>query len=416
MSERATDDTVYDFDTVVDRRHDPFSYSVKWGCDPHVASHCGVSRITDEHIPLFTADMDFRCAEPILDAFRKTVDHGIFGYSSEDRDGRYREAVRSWFSRRDGWDIDTSRMLFCPGTVNALRYAVEAFTDPGDAVIIQRPVYPPFTGVLVETGRTLLDNHLVRHTDADAQGDLYCTMDFDGLEELASRDDAKLLILCNPHNPVGRVWHEDELRRLADICIRHGVMVLADEIHGDLMLYGNRICHFAAVAPEARSLTCTATNKTFNLAGVPATNVVFSSGRDMRAFRQFTLHSEPSPFAISSVIAAYNEGENWLTQCLRYIEDNVDMVVDYFGEHLPDVGVRKPEGTYILWFDFTERCRKLGIDGAELHRRIYEDAKVILQDGTNFDPEGGAFFQRMVVPSPRSVIRDACERIARVLA
>lgn len=407
---------VYNFDEIIDRRHDRWSYSEKWSDSAETAAHCGVSHIADDHIALFTADMDFRCARPILDALHATVDHGIFGYSGLAGNERYYTALHDWFARRDGWDIDTSLTAYSAGTVSALNTCVRAFTKPGDAVIIQRPVYPPFTGAVEGAGRVVLDNHLVRHTDADSEGNLYYTMDFENLEELASRDDAHMLILCNPHNPVGRAWTADELARLADICMRHDVLIVADEIHGDLMQLGFTMVHLAQAAPTARVITCTATNKTFNLAGLPATNMVFSCLEDKVRFEQMRGYAEPSPFAISAAIAAYEEGEDWLAQCQAYIADNINAVIAYLAEHLPDVGVRAPEGTYILWFDFERRCRALGIDGAELHRRIYEDARVLLQDGTNFDPAGGEFFQRMVVPSPRCVLLDACERIARVLS
>lgn len=405
-----------DFDQVIDRRHDAFSYSSKWSTSREIAEHCGLREITDDHIALFTADMDFRCAPAILDALYATVDHGIFGYSTIDGCPAYADAVRDWFARRDQWTINTDLMLYCPGTVRALEYAVEAFTEPGDGVIIQRPVYPPFTHSVEELGRNVLNNQLIRHADQDECGDLYYTMDFDGLEELARRDDAKLMILCNPHNPVGRVWSVDELVRVADICTRNGVMIIADEIHGDLLRAGVKVHHLAQVAPHARVMTCTAVNKTFNLAGLAATNLVFSDAKDKALFSRVLGHAEPSPFAISAVIAAYNQGEEWVDRCCAYIDRNIDDVIDFFGRELPDVGVRRPEGTYILWFDFTRRCNALGIDGDELHRRIYEEAKVILQDGLNFDPDGGEFFQRMCVPSPRSVLMEACERIAAVLA
>ena len=406
---------VADFDEVIDRRNDPFSYSSKWSRTKGTAEHVGVSHITDEHIALFVADMDFRCAQPILDALHKTVDHGIFGYSSTDGCDAYYQAICGWFERRDGWSIDPARVVYVPGTVKALSLAVQAFTEPGDGVIIQRPVYPPFTGAVEGSGRTVLNNQLVRRTAADEQGDLYYEMDFDGLEQLAARDDAKMLILCNPHNPVGRTWTADELRRLADICTRHNVLIVADEIHGDLMRVGQTFTHLVQAAPEARAITCTAVNKTFNLAGLAATNLVFSNAQDQERFCAVLGHADPSPFAISAVIAAYNEGEEWLEQCRCYLDDTIDAVLGFFAQRMPDVGVRRPEGTYILWFDFESRCRTLGIDADELHRRIYEDAKVLLQDGSNFDPQGGAFFQRMCIPSARSVVMEACERIAGVL-
>lgn len=250
----------------------------------------------------------------------------------------------------------------------------------------------------------------------DEQGDLYYTMDFDGLEQLAARPEATMLILCNPHNPVGRVWSEDELRHVADICTRNGVMIVADEIHGDLLRPDATMRHLAQVAPYARVMTCTAVNKTFNLAGLAATNLVFSDGRDRVRFERVMGFAEPSPFAISAVIAAYEQGEEWLEQCRAYLDENIDAVIEFFAERLPDVRVRRPEGTYVLWIDFEDRCRALGIDADELHRRIYEEAKVILQDGVKFDPVAGAFFQRMCVPSPRSVLLEACERIADALA
>ncbi len=406
----------YDFDRYIDRRHDTYSYSEKWSADQSIAEHCGVSKITDEHISLFTADMDFRCAEPIIDMLHKTADHGIFGYSTIMGCKAYNEAVKGWFARHDNWQVDTDLMAFSAGTVKALDYCVQAFTKPGDGIIIQRPVYPPFSRVIRNNGRTILNNQLVRHTAADEQGDMYYTMDFDNLEELASRPEAKMLILCNPHNPVGRAWSVEELSRLAEICTAHDVLIVADEIHGDLMRAGVKMHHLAQVAPEARVVTCTTVNKTFNLAGLAASNTFFSCKKDKELFEAVRGYAEPSPFAASAVIAAYTEGEDWYEQVKVYLDGTIDAVMDFFARELPDVGVRCPEGTYIMWFDFEARCRKLGIDGQELHRRIYEDAKVLLQDGVNFDPDAGEFFQRMCVPSTRATIMEACERIARVLA
>ena len=406
----------YDFDRLIDRRHDTYSYSQKWSCAKALAKRLGVKEITDNHIALFTADMDLRCAQPILDALHATVDHGIFGYSTLDGCDAYADAIRGWFARHDKWDVDCDLMALSAGTVKALDVCVQAFTKPGDGVIIQRPVYPPFMHVVEDNERMILNNQLIRHTAEDPEGDLYYSIDFDNLEELAARPEAKMFILCNPHNPVGRVWTAEELERMAQICMKHDVLIVADEIHGDLVCEGVTMRHMAQVAPDARVITCTAVNKTFNLAGLAATNVFFSNAQDKARVEEVRGFIEPNPFAISAVIAAYNEGDDWYEQVKAYIEANFDTVIAYFADHLPDVGVRRPEGTYILWFDFEARCRKLGIDGAELHRRIYDDAQVLLQDGSNFDPEGGEFFQRMCVPTPRTMLLDACERIARVLA
>ena len=406
----------YDFDRLIDRRHDTYSYSQKWSCAKALAKRLGVKEITDNHIALFTADMDLRCAQPILDALHATVDHGIFGYSTLDGCDAYADAIRGWFARHDKWDVDCDLMALSAGTVKALDVCVQAFTKPGDGVIIQRPVYPPFMHVVEDNERMILNNQLIRHTAEDPEGDLYYSIDFDNLEELAARPEAKMFILCNPHNPVGRVWTAEELERMAQICMKHDVLIVADEIHGDLVCEGVTMRHMAQVAPDARVITCTAVNKTFNLAGLAATNVFFSNAQDKARFEEVRGFIESNPFAISAVIAAYNEGDDWYEQVKAYIEANFDTVIAYFADHLPDVGVRRPEGTYILWFDVEARCRKLGIDGAELHRRIYDDAQVLLQDGSNFDPEGGEFFQRMCVPTPRTMLLDACERIARVLA
>ena len=406
----------YDFDRPIDRRHDARSYSQKWSCSEALAKRLGVKEITDNHIALFTADMDLRCAQPILDALHATVDHGIFGYSTLDGCSAYTDAIHGWFERHDRWDVDCDLMSLSAGTVKALDVCVQAFTKPGDGIIIQRPVYPPFMHVVEDNDRMILNNQLIRHTAKDPEGDLYYSIDFDNLEELAARPEAKMFILCNPHNPVGRVWSVEELERMAQICMKHDVLIVADEIHGDLACEGITMHHMAQVAPEARVITCTAVNKTFNLAGLAATNVFFSNAQDKARFEKIRGFVEPNPFSISAVIAAYNEGNDWYEQVKAYIEANFDTVIAYFADHLPDVGVRRPEGTYILWFDFEARCRKLGIDGTELHRRIYDEAQVLLQDGNNFDPDGGEFFQRMCVPTPRTMLLDACERIARVLA
>ena len=402
-------DVRYNFDEAVDRRHDPLSFSEKWSTDAAVAQSYGVTAITDEHIALSTADMDFRCAEPILDALRATVDHGIFGYSTLAGNSRYLRAIRNWFAARDGWDIDLDRIVFSNGSVAAINRLVRTFTRPGDTVIVQTPAYPPFFSAVEGNGRRLALNHLV------PDDDLRYTVDFDEFEALAAEKRTRMFLLCSPQNPTGRVWGPEELARMAEICTRHNVLIVADEIHGDLVRHTQRMRHLAEVVPQARVITCTSIDKTFNLEGLATANLVFSSSEDQEKYLAATCAVDPSPFAISATVAAYEAGEDWLDQLLEYLDSTLDAALDIFAEQLPGVRVYRPEGTYMLWIDFERAARRRGISPQDLHRLIYDGAKVILRDGNLFDPEHGAYFQRMCVATSRQLVSESCMRIARVL-
>ena len=402
-------DVRYNFDEAIDRRHDPLSFSEKWSTAAAIARANGVAAITDEHLALSTADMDFRCAEPILAALRATVDHGVFGYSTLAGNSRYTRAIRNWFAARDGWDIDLDRIVFSNGTTAAVNRLVRTFTRPGDSVIVQPPVYPPFFSAVTANGRKLALNPLVPDEN------LRYTIDFDGFEALAAEKRTRLFLLCNPQNPTGRVWTPEELGRLAEICARHNVLVVADEIHGDLTRRDVRMRHFAEVAPDVRAITCTSVDKSFNLSGLSSANLVFFSADDQEKYLEETCHVDPSPFAISAVIAAYEEGEDWLDQLLDYLDGNIAAALEIFADQLPDVRATRPEGTYMLWLDFERAAHRRGLAPEDLHRVIYDGAKVILRDGAAFDPERGAYFQRMCVPATRQLVAEACMRIARVL-
>lgn len=402
-------DVRYNFDEAIDRRHDPFSFSEKWGTGAATARRHGVSVITDEHLALSAADMDFRCAAPILEALRQTVDHGVFGYSTLEGNSRYLRAIRNWFAARDGWDIDLDRIVFSNGTMTAVNRLVRTFTRPGDSVIVQPPVYPPFFSAVEGNGRKLALNPLVPGDD------LHYTIDFDQFEELAASKRTRVFLLCNPQNPTGRVWTAEELARMAEICQRHNVLIVADEVHGDLVRRDVRMHHVAQVAPEVRMVTCTAIDKTFNVSGIAACNLVFSHAEDQEKYQAETCLADPSPFAISTVIAAYEEGEDWLEQLLDYLDGTIDLALEVLDEQLPDIRVCRPEGTYALWLDFERVARRRGLSPADLHSLIYDDAKVILRDGAEFDPEHGAYFQRMCVATTRQLVSEACMRIARVL-
>ena len=260
----------YDFDEVIDRRHDPSSYSIKWAKDPKIGKMLGADTINDDTIAIFTADMDFRCAPPIIDALRGVVDHGIFGYSAAPEPD-YSDAVIDWFKRRENWEIKPEELIYVNGTVEAMKQIILALTEPGDGVIIQRPVYGPFSSTIEGTGRTIVNNQLI----SDDEG--YYTMDFEDLEQKCKDPDNKLLMLCSPHNPVGRIWTDAELAELARICRENDVIIAADEIHGDLIRRGLEFHPIATLADNVNIITATAANKTFNLAGLHCTNLVIKN-------------------------------------------------------------------------------------------------------------------------------------------
>lgn len=392
----------YNFDEVIDRRHAPYSYSLKWATDPMLGRMLGVDEINDDTIAVFTADMDFRCAQPILDALHGLVDHGIFGYSAHWFVPEYYAAIINWFKRRHGWTIQPEEIIYINGTVEAVKQIVLAVTEPGDGVIVQRPVYGPFSSVVEGTGRSVVNNPLI-----EGEGGYY-TMDFADLEEKARDPRTKLLLLCSPHNPVGRIWTVEELCELSRICREHDVIIAADEIHGDLVRRGARFYPLAAVTDPSNVIVCTAVNKTFNLASLHCTNLVIPNPELRSRFQASMGMVLPSPFSITALIAAYNEGEEWLEQLLAYLDGNIDWVLSFLAERMPAVKCRRPDGTYIMWMDF----RGYGLTPEEIHDRIYNKANVLLEGGHMFDPERGGGFERICVPSPRSVLQEAFARVA----
>ncbi len=392
----------YNFDEIIDRRHARYSYSVKWAADPSIAEMLHVDRIDDDTIAMFTADMDFRCAQPIIDALRGVVEHGIYGYSGHWFVKDYSAAIIDWFRRRRNWDIKAEEIVYVDGTVEALKQIVLAFTEPGDGVIIQRPVYSPFSRVIEATGRFIVNNQLI----AGPTG--HYTMDFADLEQKAREPGTRLLLLCNPHNPVGRIWSDHELAELSRICRENNVLIAADEIHGDLIRRDAAFHPLATLADPSNLITCTAVNKTFNLAGLHCTNLVITNPELRRRFQKSFGMVLPSPFTIAAVIAAYNEGEDWLDQALDYLDGNIDFALGFLAERMPKVTCRRPEGTYILWMDF----RRYRLSVEEIHNRIYRRANVLLEGGKVFDPDHGGGFERICLPSPRAVVREAFERIA----
>ena len=388
----------YNFDEIVNRRG---TYSMKWDGGELIKQFGLTERYDEDTIPLFTADMDLPVPQPLVEALHKTVDHRIFGYSVFPDE--YFGAIQLWMKKRHGWRVEKEQIIYSPGTVHALNIAVKAFTNLEDGIIIQRPVYPPFTSVIEGNGRKVVNNALKQEKDG------YYSIDFEDFEAKAKDENTTMFILCNPHNPTGRIFNEEELKKMAAICHENNVLIVADEIHGDLLRCGKQFIPMAKVAGQTdHIITCTAINKTFNVAGLHCTNVIISDEELRTKFATEMGMQLASPFAISALIAVYNEGEDWLEQLKDYVDGTMVYIKEFLAEKMPEVKVSIPEGTYIMWLDFSG----YGISAKEIHDRIYNKANVLLEDGSMFGEEG-ELYQRICTPSPRPLIQEALERIAK---
>lgn len=385
----------YDFDRVWNRKN---TQSVKWD---------GVEKLFGDAdlLPMWVADMDFKAPQPVIEALKQQAEHGIFGYTL--RPDSYDEAVTGWFKKRHDFTVEKEWLVFCPGIVPALSMIVEAFTDPGDKIIIQPPVYYPFSNAVKRHKRTLVENPLA------FDGKRY-TMDFTDLEQKIGPD-VKMLILCSPHNPVGRVWTKEELLRLGELCVKHDVLVVADEIHGDLVRKAYRHTPFASLSESfaQQSITCTAPSKTFNLAGLQASHVIIPNERHRRTFKTImeTLAvGLTNSFALPAVEAAYRHGAEWLDQLLDYLEANIQFLTTFCEQNIPQIKVIQPEGTYLVWLDF----RSLALTAKELEFLMQKKAKVALDEGYIFGT-GGEGFERINVACPRSTLEEGLMRITKAV-
>ncbi len=382
----------YDFDTPIDRTH-------TWSIKHDFKKENGKA---DDILPLWVADMDFRSPDSVVEALKKAVDHGIFGYSRADES--YFDAVAAWYQKRHHLTLQPEWMTCTPGIVFALSIAVRAFTQEGDAVLIQPPVYHPFSRAILRNKRTLVENPLVLK-------DGHYEMDLEELEQKVLDEHVKLMILCNPHNPVGRVWTREELTALADICLRHHVYVISDEIHGDFVWQGHEQTPYASISEEAclHSMMCTAPSKTFNLAGMATSNLFIPDPEMRRKFRSELLdvgQENMNRLGLFACRAAYEGGGEWLDQLIGYLAGNLALVRDFCKNRVPQIQLVEPEGTYLAWLD----CRELGMTDDELMAFFSDDAKVWLDPGTH-SGEQGSGFMRFNLGSSRSVIAQALDRI-----
>lgn len=382
-----------EFEQVIDRKN---TRSVKWG---NISAVYGLEDASDV-LPMWIADMDFKAPEPVIEAMRERLDHGIFGYSYIC--SACKDAVRNWLSERHGWETKNEWMLFHHGVVPAIATVVETFTNEGDNILITSPVYPPFFNVPGHQQRNIVECRMIEEKGK-------YSIDFEEFERCLKKD-VKLFILCNPHNPAGIVWSNEELKQMLELCNKYNVLVLSDEIHADLVLPGSVHTPLAKVAEEigGRVITCVAPTKTFNLAGVQAA-IMIAKDEDLREALQKNALShgqmDLNAFASSALVAAYEEGGPWLNKLLEIISSNMDYVIDKLHEAVPKIHIRKPEATYLLWIDY----RDTGLSEQEMMDKLLKKGKLALEPGSKYG-EAGKGFLRMNIAAPRSVVEDGVER------
>lgn len=379
----------YNFDEVIDRKS---SNSIKWSGN-------------DDLLPMWIADMDFKVADEILEAMKKTIDHGIIGY--DDRPDSFYESIIQWVRTRYNWEIKKEWLVFTPGVVSGLSISVNAFSKEGDKVIIQPPVYPPFYSVIENNNRIVEENSLKNN------GNRY-EIDITDLENKID-EKTKMVIICNPHNPVGRVWQREELETFGNLCIKNNIIMVSDDIHCDLAFKGHKYTPLASISDEFANNTITfmAPSKTFNIAGLFA-SVAIIPNEDLRKLYNGIIENigigHTNGLSIVGFEAAYKYGSSWFSEVLKYIEDNADFAVDYISKNIPEVKVYKPEGTFLMWLDFSS----LGKTSEEIDKLLINKGKVQLNDGTTFGIGGEGFF-RLNIGCPRKVLEDGLKRIRKAV-
>lgn len=381
----------YDFNQVVNRKN---TSSVKWELTKEIFG-------TSDVLPMWVADMDFESPIEVKEAIQKRLNHGIFGYTYSSPS--VSEAVQAWVKNRHGWDIELSWIKFHSGVVPAISTAIQALTNPGDKVMLQSPVYTPFFTMIEKNNREVVNSPLLLVNNR-------YEIDFSQFEENL-KNGVKLFLLCNPHNPGGRVWTEAELRQIAELCQKYNCLILADEIHSDLIFKPNRHIPIASLNEQYKDfiLTCIAPTKTFNIAGLQASAVIIANPSIRRSF-EATLAKQGlhglNIFGIIALEASYRYGEQWLEELLPYLKENVDIAREYIANHIPKINFINPDGTYLLWLD----CRNLGLSDQEIRESLLQKGKLALEPGMKYGP-GGEGFVRMNIACTRNTLLDGLERL-----
>ncbi|MEY8414862.1 MalY/PatB family protein [Tissierella praeacuta] len=379
----------YNFDEIIDRK---LSNSIKWWESKGI-------------LPMWIADMDFKVADEILDAMKKTIDHGIIGY--DDKPDSFYESIINWVKDRYNWEIKKEWLVFTPGVVPGLGISIKSFSKEGDKVIIQPPVYPPFYRVIENNNRRVVENSLIYK-------DNKYIMNIDDLEKSIDKD-VKIAMICSPHNPVGRVWKKEELEVFGNLCLKNNIIMISDEIHCDLTFSDYKHIPLASISDEFANNTITfmAPSKTFNIAGLFASVAIIPNEKLRKLYNDTIENMEithTNGFSIIGFEAAYKYGKNWLSQAIRYIEDNADFAVDYINKNIPEIKTYKPEGTFLMWLDF----KSLGKTSEEINELLINKGKVQLNNGATFGTAGEGFF-RLNIGCPREVLKEGLDRIKKAI-
>jgi len=383
----------YNFDELINRSN---THSLKWD---NLKENFG----TDDVMPLWVADMDFRSPNKVMREIKKAASFGIYGYASSRSDGYY-QSVINWVYRRHHWQIKKEWINHSPGIVPFLSIFIKAYTNPGDRIIIQSPVYYPFFEVIKENGCHLVNNQLIFRNGQ-------YVIDFEGLKSKVQQKRVKLLILCSPHNPVGRVWSKEELKELGKICLENDILIISDEIHSDIILGDNKHTPFASISEDFanNSVTCISPSKTFNLAGLQTSIIIIPNKRISNIYDDYLNSlrlSRNNIFGLIATETAYRYGEEWLEQLIKYLNKNLEFLINYIKKKIKKVSIVKPEGTYLVWMDFN----KLNLDYLELREFLIHKAKVALDDGYLFGP-GGEGFERINIACSKFYLEKALKKI-----
>ncbi|WP_396653791.1 MalY/PatB family protein [Metabacillus litoralis] len=381
------------FDQVINRKK---TDSVKWDYTKRIFG-------VEDVLPMWVADMDFPAPEEVIDALHTRVDHGIFGYTMPG--SKMEESVKNWLDSRHSWKIDPKTITYSPGIVTAISMAIHAFTTSEDKIVVQPPVYYPFFEIAQKHKREVLYNQLLLNEDFRYE------IDFNDLEEKLSDERTTLFILCNPHNPSGRVWSKEELTRIGDLCIKHNVLIISDDIHSDLLLFGNQYTPIASIRKDIanQTITCIAPSKTFNLAGLQASILLIPNDSLKRRYNEVqqvfgvmginTLGAE-------AMQAAYEHGSNWLDELIQYLQENVLLIEEYLMNHLPQVKIMRPESTYLVWID----ASNVNKSDKELQELLLNKGKLALHIGSKFGKNGEGFL-RMNIACPKETLLDGLKRL-----